>query len=96
VVWRRRRWGYLVAGIGSCLVIAAPWLVRAYVAHIETVTASRRWAARSPYVAASTYLAIAATLFLALLTVAAITAFATAPRARRSSSSSPSDGTPAS
>ena len=81
VIWRRQRWGLLVTGIGGALVIAAPWLARAYVQHVETVTASRRWAARSPYVAASTTFAIAATIFLALLAGAALVAFATAPPA---------------
>jgi hypothetical protein len=82
LVWRRQRWSFLLAGISSLLVIAGPWLARAYVTHVETVTASRRWAARSPYVAAATDIAIAATGFLALLAAAALLAFVTAPRAR--------------
>lgn len=81
VVWRGRRWGLLAAGIGSAVVIAGPWLARAYVVHIETMSASRRWAARSPYVAAATDLAIITTIVLGILGVAAIIAFVTAPRA---------------
>ena len=80
-VWRRLRWGLLAAGIGSLLVIVVPWLARAYVVYIETITASRSWAARSPYVAAATSLAVACTIFLALLALAAIIGFATTPPA---------------
>jgi hypothetical protein len=98
VVWRRRRWGFLAAGIGSLAVIAGPWLSRAYVVHIETVTASRKWAARSPWVSAATGMAVVATIFLVLLAASAITAFVTARRAapacddRRDREESTADG----
>jgi hypothetical protein len=80
LVRRRQRWAYLVTGLGGAALIAAPWLARAYVKHVETVAANPRWAARSPYVAAATHLAIALTIALALLAAAALIALATAPR----------------
>jgi hypothetical protein len=83
LVWRRARWAYLVSAITCAIAIAAPWLGRAYVQHIETVSASKRWAARSPYVAATTDLATAITAVLALVSIAAVVAWLTAPRDTR-------------
>jgi hypothetical protein len=80
LAWRRARWAYLAASIGSAIAIAVPWLARAYVQHIETVSASKKWAAKSPYVAASTNLAIAMTVALALVAICAAVAWVTAPR----------------
>jgi len=82
LIWRGQRWAYIVAAVGAAITIAGPWLARAYVQHIETVTASRKWAAKSPYVAATTTLALALTIVLALLAAASVTAFVTSKRVR--------------
>lgn len=77
-IWRRRRPALLVAGLGSLATIAVPWLGRAHVVYLETLASGRYWATtRSPYVAAATDLAIGASLFLVLLALVAIVAFAT-------------------
>ena len=83
LIWRRRRRALLVAGLGSLATIAVPWLGRAHVVDLETLASGRHWATRSPYVAAATDLAIGASLFLVLLAVVAIAAFATERHAAR-------------
>ncbi|HEX2844266.1 MAG TPA: hypothetical protein VHP64_03375 [Candidatus Limnocylindria bacterium] len=84
LIWRRRRRALLVAGLGSLATIGVPWLGRAHVVDLETLASGRYWATtRSPYVAAATDLAIGASLFLVLLAVVAIVAFATERPAAR-------------
>lgn len=78
VIWRRRRWGLLVAGIGGLLALVAVWLATAYIVHVELASAGPRAVGLGPFGGAAVKAAVAASVLLAVLTAAATTAFATA------------------
>ena len=80
---KQKRWPYLVASLGTAAAIAVPWFARKEVWDVEEAfSRSAKWAARSPYVTAATNLAIAATIVLALVAIAAGIAWLTHPKQR--------------
>jgi len=88
---RRKRWAYLGTTLGCALAIVPLWVVRGEVWDLEAGTASARWAARSPYVAAATNLTIAGTVVLGALAALALATLVTAPRASRSPANGAAD-----
>jgi len=79
----RKRWAYLMTGVGAAAMIVPLWLLRGHIFDIEAMFAnSTRWAERSPYVQAATVLTIIATGVLAVLSALALATFFTARRTR--------------
>ena len=77
-VLRGKRWPFLVIAIGSLVAIAPGWLMRAQAWRIErAMSRNASWAARSPYVTIATMLALALTIYFALLAFAAVVAWVT-------------------
>jgi hypothetical protein len=77
LVWRQPKpWAYLGASIGSALTIVGVWWGRSIIVRFE----DPHFVKKSPWVRAATFVATAATIYLALLAIAALLAWLTSRR----------------
>jgi hypothetical protein len=80
IVWRHARpWAYLATMIGGAATIGAVWWGRSVVVRLE----DPHFVKKSPWVSAATFVATTATIYLALLCVAALAAWLTSRRSSR-------------
>jgi len=81
LIYRGKRWPYLVVAVGSLAAIVPAWIVRSQVWDTErAMSRSTAWAARSPYVMIATVIALAITIYFAVLAIAATVAWLTSRR----------------
>lgn len=77
-VYARQAWAYVTATTGSVLCIAGVWWGRHFIVQLE----DPHFVKRSPWVKAATFVATVATIYLALVAVAALAAWLTARNQR--------------
>jgi len=81
LMWRGKRWPFVVAAIGALVAIVPAWIVRAQVWDAELeMSRNVKWATRSPYVTRATTLAVVVTIYLALVIASCVVAWITARR----------------